>query len=149
MKQIIDKLNEFVRSVNIRLISVLIKTLILVSLVLVAVFYFTKNKRTGIILPNLSGPTKALKLKPNQVDPDQDVLNQLEKRIVMPKGNPTLLNVSDLGNLTNQPFFADAKPTDKLLLFDQEKKAILYDPVAKQIINIGPLIIVTPTNEAH
>ena len=67
----------------------------------------------------------------------------------MPKGKPAIFNISDLSHLTSQKFFNGSKPTDKLILFPDEKKAILYDPKTKQIVNIGPLVIMPATPEAQ
>jgi len=109
-----------------------------------AALFYQRSKKTGLKLFPTPVPTKTLRLNSNQT-----ILNQLENRLVLPKGNPTFFNLSDLGELTSQSFFKNAKPTDKLILFDQEKKAILYDPIAQQIINFGPLLIVTPTPETE
>jgi len=91
-----------------------------------------------------TAPTKSIR-----TNPKQNLLSELDKRLVLPKGYPIIFNLSDLANLTNQPFFNASKPTDKLILFQEEKKAVLYDPLAKQIINIGPLVIVPATPEAQ
>jgi hypothetical protein len=44
-------------------------------------------------------------------------------------------------NLKGQSFFADAKVGDKVLIYKNAKKAILYDPIADKIITIAPLIV--------
>src|SRR3990170_2816002 len=46
-----------------------------------------------------------------------------------------------LSKLDDQPFFAKAKVGDKVLLFTQAKKAILYDPIGNVVVEVGPLIL--------
>lgn len=52
---------------------------------------------------------------------------------------PTIATVSDPEALRDQIFFTDAKVGDKVLIYSNNKKAILFDPVANKIINIAPL----------
>ncbi len=52
---------------------------------------------------------------------------------------PTIATVSDPTLLPHQPFFADAKVGDKVLIYTSIKKAVLYDPVLNKIINIAPV----------
>jgi hypothetical protein len=60
--------------------------------------------------------------------------------VFLPKDEtPTLATVSDPELLKNQPFFADAKKGDKVLIYTNAKKAILYDPVANKIVNMAAI----------
>ncbi len=52
---------------------------------------------------------------------------------------PTIATVSDPEALKNQSFFANAKKGDKVLIYSNAKKAILYDPDIDKIITIAPL----------
>lgn len=52
---------------------------------------------------------------------------------------PTIATVSDPEALKNQSFFVDAKRGDKVLIYSNARKAILYDPVANKIITIAPV----------
>ena len=68
------------------------------------------------------------------------VVAQVGKLILLPEGEtPTIATVSDPSALKNQAFFADAKKGDKVLIYTNAKKAILYDPVIKKIINVAPV----------
>lgn len=72
-----------------------------------------------------------------------ELIKKVDKLIKLPDGeNPTIATVSDVTKLKNQPFFANAKNGDKVLIFTKSKKAILYDPVSNRIlesqaVNIG------------
>lgn len=71
---------------------------------------------------------------------------EIGKLIVLPEGEtPTVATVSDPERLKDQPFFANAKAGDKVLLYSTARKAYLYDPVAKKLIEVAPLNIGGPT----
>ena len=123
------------------------KTAILLTLILLAgavsyLLFYQKSQRVTINIPQLA-PSKTV-----IINPDQDLLSELEKRLAMPKGKPAIFNISDLSHLTSQNFFNGSKPTDKLILFQEDKKAVIYDPIAKQIINVGPLVVMPATPAA-
>ena len=68
------------------------------------------------------------------------VVAQVGKHIVLPEGEtPTLATVSDPSKLKDQPFFANAKQGDKLLIYSKSQKAILYDPKLDRIIEVAPV----------
>jgi len=74
------------------------------------------------------------------------LIDKVGKLIKLPEGEiPTVATISNLERLKAQPFFARAKVGDRLLIFNQAKKAVLYDPVENKIVEVGPLIIPTPT----
>ena len=75
-------------------------------------------------------------------DEARALANQVGKLVVLPQGEiPTIATVSDPETLKNQPFFADAKKGDKVLIYTTARKAVLYDPVANKIVNVAPLNI--------
>ncbi len=60
--------------------------------------------------------------------------------IVLPEDEvPTIATVTDLEALQGQPFFANAKLGDKVLIFAKAGKAILYDPVEQKIVEVAPV----------
>ncbi len=64
---------------------------------------------------------------------------RLADAMVLPDEQPTFATVSDVTKLRNQPFFAHAANGDKLLVYGEAKKAILYRPATNKIIEIGPV----------
>jgi len=72
----------------------------------------------------------------------RDVVSRVGKLLVLPEGEtPTVATVTDPDQLKDQPFFARAKTGDKVLIYANAKRAILYDPVADKIIEVAPLNI--------
>lgn len=70
----------------------------------------------------------------------KDVVAAVGKLIVLPEGEePTVATVSDVEKLKDQPFFAHAKQGDKVIIYTQARKAILYDPQANKIVEVAPL----------
>ena len=68
--------------------------------------------------------------------------SQVSKLIVLPEGEqPTIATVTDVEKLKDQPFFAKAKNGDKVLIYTQAKKAILFDPSANKIVEVAPINI--------
>lgn len=70
------------------------------------------------------------------------ILDAAAKLIVLPEGEtPTVATVKDPEKLKDQLFFANAKTGDKVLIYSQARKAILYRPSEDKIIEVAPLNI--------
>lgn len=85
-----------------------------------------------------------LKADPNKTAKAETakLVSQVSRLIVLPTGeDPTVATVTDLDKLKDQPFFAHAKNGDKVLIYTQAKKAILFDPVANKIVEVAPINI--------
>jgi hypothetical protein len=50
---------------------------------------------------------------------------------------PTLATVSNIEQLKGQPFFANAKNGDKVLIYQKALKAVLYRPSTKKVIEVS------------
>lgn len=60
--------------------------------------------------------------------------------IILPEGEqPTVATVNEVDKLQGQPFFANARNGDKVLVYAQAKKAILYRPSEKKIVEVAPI----------
>ncbi len=77
----------------------------------------------------------------------QDAANLKEKvshLMQLPEEEATIATVEDASKLTNQEFFSSTKDGDKVLIFTQAKKAIIYRESENRIINSGPIILNSP-----
>ena len=70
------------------------------------------------------------------------LIAKLGRLIVLPTDEqPTIATVTDLAKLAGQPFFAQAKLGDKVFIYSNAKKAILYDEAANKIVEVAPINI--------
>ncbi|HEX5429454.1 MAG TPA: hypothetical protein VFX17_00010 [Patescibacteria group bacterium] len=70
----------------------------------------------------------------------QETIAAVGRLIVLPDNEqPTVATVTDPSKLGNQSFFANAKVGDKVLLYAQAQKAILYDPSIDKIVEVAPI----------
>lgn len=91
-----------------------------------------------------------------KINPQQTAEAEVKKLVVevgklmdLPTGeNPTIATVTDITKLQDQPFFAKAKNGDKVLIYTNAKKAILYDPTTKKVIDVAPINIGTSSAQA-
>lgn len=90
-----------------------------------------------------------IKKNPQKVSQDEvaALVAEISKIMILPEGEtPTLATVADPSKLREQPFFAKSKIGDKVLLYTNARKAILYDPVGKRIIEVAPINIGNQTS---
>ncbi len=75
-----------------------------------------------------------------------DLLAEVSKLVVLPAGEePVIATVMDLNALSGQPLFANAHLGDKVIIYNTARKAILYSPTLKRVIDVAPLTIGTPS----
>jgi UDP-N-acetylglucosamine transferase subunit ALG13 len=93
----------------------------------------------------------ALKQNPNKLVQEETnkLVTQIGKLIVLPEGEtPTVATVSDVEKLRSQPFFAKAKKGDRVLIYANARKALLYDPESNRIVEVAPINIGQPTGQS-
>lgn len=88
---------------------------------------------------------KDLTLNPQKAsqEENQKIINAVGKLVLLPQGEtPTVATVTDPEKLkSEQPFFAKAVQGDKVLIYTQALKAIMYRPSENKIVEIAPLSI--------
>lgn len=57
---------------------------------------------------------------------------------------PTVATVADASKVKTQSFFANSQNGDKVLIFSQAGKAVLYRPSTKKIIELAPINLNNP-----
>ncbi len=80
----------------------------------------------------------------------QNLVDEVGKYIDLPGDEtPTIATVSDAEKLKGQAFFAKAQNGDKVMFYTKAKKAFLYRPSTKKIIDVAPLSVgQNPTDTA-
>ena len=85
-----------------------------------------------------------LKNNPQKVAQEENaaLIAAVGKLIFLPEGEkPTIATVTEPEKLKDQPFFTNAKKGDKVLIYTNAGKAILYDPDSNKIVEIAPINI--------
>lgn len=95
---------------------------------------------------------KSQKLLANPTAAAQEEVRALKARIGMlielPAEEPTVATISDKEKLKDQPFFVKAENGDKVLIFTQARKAILYRPSINKIIEVSVINLGVPPADA-
>ncbi len=77
---------------------------------------------------------------------NKNMVEKIRSLMVLPEDEePTVAIVDNLERLKDQPFFKNAKVGDRVFIFNSAKKAVLYDPIANKIIEVGPVNVGTPS----
>lgn len=96
-----------------------------------SVYFYTQYQQAQARLtnPNLFAAEEAKKY-----------IDQVGKLMILPSGEtPTIATVNDKDKLKNQPFFAKTENGDKVLIYTNAKKAILFRPSIDKIIDVAPI----------
>jgi cell division protein FtsB len=94
-----------------------------------------KAKAAQNEVARLSNPQEAAKEEVRQLT------EKVGNLVVLPNETPTLATVNDPAKLKDQAFFAQAEKGDKVLIFTQAKRAILYRPSTNKVIESAPVNI--------
>ena len=103
----------------------------------VGIYYFRQYRMIA------SDSTKAEEVQ------TQMILDALSRVIDLPHEKPSVVTITDREQLQNQPFFQKALNGDKIIIFREARRVILYRPSTGKIIDMVPLVFnVSPTPEA-
>lgn len=104
---------------------------VLVAALGAAMYYFMQYQQSQQLLKS---PTQ------NAEQEVKATIEEVGRLIVLPEDErPKVATVSDVNKLKSQPFFANAKNGDRVLIYTKAQKAILYDPIQKKIVEVGPI----------
>lgn len=75
---------------------------------------------------------------------------EIGKLMVLPQDEmPTVATVTDVSKLLANPFFSQAQKGDRVLIYANAKKVILYRPGEKKIVDVGPISISSQSASAE
>lgn len=114
--------------------------LIIAAVVILALaggYFYQTNKINNLKAQNaqLSDPQQAAQQEAEQIK------GEVSQLIELPNETPTIATVVDVEKLRDQSFFTNARNGDRVLLFAEAKKAVLYRPDSKKIIEVAPINI--------
>lgn len=110
-----------------KFINIVTSVIVITSLLFGGYFYYQFHKLKSS--PNLQVQKEA-----------QDLLSKVAQIYLIPTGEePTIATVSDPNALKNQSFFTQSQKGDKVLIFSQAGRAVLYRPSINKIIETTPI----------
>ncbi len=122
------------KSVKSKLLWLLI-LLILLALAGGVAFLYTKYAETRKEVEKLSTVQGQQELSKTQT---QELLGEMRQIIIMPTNeDPVVATITDINQLKDKDFYKDAKNGDRVVVFANAKKAYIYSPERKLIVNVG------------
>jgi len=115
---------------NKKIIISLIIGIIFILLLSSSIYFYRQYKNTKKMLDNPNTQAKNDKEK---------LIKEVGTLIDLPKEDPIIATVTDKKKLESQPFFAKAENGDRVLIYTKAKKAILYRPSAKKIVEVSQI----------
>lgn len=120
--------------------AIIIGLIVIFLLTLPIYYFYTQYQKMYIDYQK----TKMLLNKSSEVleeTSNQEIIDKVGKLIELPNETPTIAAISDKSKLQNQPFFANAENGDKVLMYSNAQKAILYRETINKIIEVGAITI--------
>jgi hypothetical protein len=110
-------------------------SILLVAVGAIAFVYYNKTQKPGEVAVEVKASAEQV-----AADEVKALITEVGYIMLLPTGEqPTVATVSDLAKLKDQVFFNNAKLGDKILIYTNAKKAILYNPTTKKIIEVAPV----------
>lgn len=112
-------------------------TFLVIVIIIILSLMYNVYKRSNMINNIINSQSD--QNNPNEI---QDIVSYLGKFMDLPTNEtPTMATVTDKTKLQDQSFFKNAENGDKVIAYVNAKKAILYRPSTKKVIDVGPIYI--------
>jgi hypothetical protein len=112
---------------------------VMLGMVVWGYYQYRQNKQLSSQLRQAQNQSTQVKNNDAEI---QQLVETVGKLLVLPTGEqPTVATVTDPGKLASQPFFANAKTGDKVLIYSTAKKAVLFRPSENKIVEVGPVSV--------
>jgi len=85
----------------------------------------------------VKNPQKATDLE------NQAILQKISTIMVLPSEKPSIATIFDKTKLQGQAFFQKAQNGDKVIIFEQAQRVLLYRPDTGKVIDFAPLVMDT------
>lgn len=119
-----------------KLFAVPVLSLLVIGAAGLAVYSYSLYQKSQAEVQRLQNPQEAAKS-------DMARIVELVKNLIeLPSDEqPTIATVIDASKLKDQQFFAHSENGDKLLIYTQARKAILYRPSTNKVVDVAPVNI--------
>lgn len=111
--------------------------IIVLAIIAVLGFWFFNQQKTPTVIV---GTGEDAQLSEQQI---QDLIRAVRRHIVLPEDEEplvaTIVNIDQL--VAEQPFYQGASNGDILMIYGSVAKALIYDPRADRLVNVGPVEI--------
>lgn len=119
-----------------KLIAIITGAIIMLLLIAVGIFLFTRYQNGS---SNLGSSPEAGSAQENE-----ELISKVGKLIMLPSEAPDIATVTDVNQLQDQTVFRNAQNGDKVLIFTQAKRAIVYRPSQNIIVEVGNIVVSPP-----
>ncbi len=120
------------------------KKLLIVLAIIIGVLLLVFTVKFYMDLREAKNELKQIQNDPNAKakEESQKVVDQVGQLVELPVGEePTVATVTDPTKLADQEFFANSKAGDKVLIYQEAQRAILFRPDTNKVIEIAPLTL--------
>ena len=69
------------------------------------------------------------------------LVREVERVMLLPDEEATVATVQDASRLRGQDFFRDTENGDRVLIFTEARRAVIWRPGENRVINSGPIVI--------
>lgn len=119
-----------------RNIIIVLVTLLFLASSATGIYFYTQWKKAVTV--------------PSAAEEIEEVTSVLAGFMELPEGEePTIATVIDREKLQDQPFFLNAQNGDKVIIYTNARKAILYRPETQKIVEVAPIFFDETQTEAE
>jgi LytR cell envelope-related transcriptional attenuator len=98
-------------------------------------YLYVRYQNTQLQLEELKKDPKSIALEETK-----NIVSSVSAHMSLPQGEePVIATVKDINKLKSQAFFKNAKNGDRVLIYTEAKRAILYRPSTDKIIEVAPV----------
>lgn len=108
---------------------------LIVLLAILAVFFGFQYKQSQDDVARLSNPEESAQAE------IAEITEHISEIVTLPDETPSLATVNDPGKLRDQTFFLQAAKGDKVLIYTEAKRAVLYRPSTEKVVEVSSVTI--------
>ncbi|MEX0933723.1 MAG: hypothetical protein WD003_00485 [Candidatus Paceibacterota bacterium] len=125
---------------------------VILIIILAGAYYFTVYAPEGNTTGEEAVSGELSDDNTSQAATEQEILETVERagrHILLPSGEtPVMATVVDAAVLqAEQPFYQNVVNGDRVLVYQQAQRAIIYSPSRDLIVNVGPVVVDAPAEE--